>query len=182
MNKILLDVCCAPCAVPAMELLIRKYPEAELVLYSNNSNIHPKEEYENRLKNIKRIAAHFGKEIIVDDYNPEEWLALTKGLENEPENGKRCIICYEFRLAKAAEYAAKNGFDAFASTLTTGPPKKAAVINAIGQKIARKSEISFLAEDFKKSNGYLRSTIVSKELNLYRQNYCGCCYSIRKEQ
>lgn len=179
--KILLDVCCAPCAIPAIEKLEKDFPGADIILYSNNSNIHPKEEYEKRVENIGRIAEHYKKEFIVDKYNPAEWKKFVKGLETEKEGGRRCEKCYEFRLKKAAKFAAENDFDAFASTLTTGPPKKASIINKIGNEISKACKIKFIEEDFKKNNGSLRSTLVSKELGLYRQDYCGCEYSLRTE-
>ncbi len=189
--KILLDVCCAPCAIPAIEKLEKDFPNSEIILYSNNSNIHPKEEYERRVDNIGRIAEHYKKEFIVDEYNPAEWKKFVKaeGFEAEKEGGKRCEKCYEFRLRKAAKFAIENGFDAFASTLTTGPPKQAKIINPIGMKLAAEynsaveiklsagKKIKFIEEDFKKNNGGLRSSVVSKELGLYRQDYCGCEYS-----
>ncbi len=175
--KILLDVCCAPCAIPAIEKLEKDFPNSEIILYSNNSNIHPKEEYERRVENIEKIAEHYKKEFIVERYDPAAWKKFVKGLESEKEGGKRCEKCYEFRLRKAAKFAIENGFNAFASTLTTGPPKQARIINPIGRGIAAELKIKFIEEDFKKNNGSLRSAIVSKELGLYRQDYCGCYLS-----
>lgn len=178
--KILLDACCAPCSVPAIERLQIEFPGADIIIYANNSNIQPEEEYKKRLQNIKRIAAYYNKEVIVEEYNPDEWHEFVKGLEQEPEGGKRCEKCYEFRLKKAAEFASKNKFSMLATTLTTGPPKKAELINKIGKKVCMPLKIKFIEDDFKKKDGFLISTKKSKELNLYRQDYCGCEYSIRK--
>jgi predicted adenine nucleotide alpha hydrolase (AANH) superfamily ATPase len=179
MKRILVDVCCAPCSIPAIENLQRKYPGLDIAIFSNNSNIHPEDEYEKRTTSIKRIAIYYGKMLSIDKYSPEEWLIFVKGLEKEAEGGKRCNSCYEFRIGKAAEFAKKNKFDLLATTLTTGPPKQAEVINRIGKKICDKFNILFIEEDFKKGDGFLRSVKMSKELNLYRQNYCGCKFSIR---
>ncbi len=178
MNRILLHVCCGPCATQSIIELKRE--SFEVTLFFSNSNIHPKEEYNRRLNTLKNYVEKVNVPLIVDDYNAEEWLNLVKGYEKDPEGGKRCRICIESRLKKTAEYAKTHGLEWFTTTLTISPHKNAEFINKLGAKLAKENNIRFLSKNFKKQNGFKKSIIISKEYNLYRQNYCGCIYSIEK--
>lgn len=174
--RILLHACCAPCASSCMEVLDRF---ADITVFFYNPNITIKEEYEHRLGELKRLVGEMTfahrVEVLEGEYDPELFSSMSKGLENEPERGARCLNCYRMRLGKTARIAAEGGYDYFATTLTLSPLKPAQTINGIGMEI---SDI-YLPSDFKKNNGYLRSIELSGQFNLYRQNYCGCVYSRR---
>lgn len=174
--RILLHACCAPCASSCMEVLDRF---ADITVFFYNPNITIKEEYEHRLSELKRLVGEMTfahrVEVLEGEYDPELFFSMSKGLENEPERGARCLNCYRMRLGKTAQIAAEGGYDYFATTLTLSPLKPAQTINGIGMEI---SDI-YLPSDFKKNNGYLRSIELSGQFNLYRQNYCGCVYSRR---
>ena len=169
-KKVLLHVCCAPCAAHPVEDLLNEY---EVALYYSNSNIYPKEEYDKRLSFAKQIAGEYNVDLFVDAYDHQEWLEWIKGLENEPEKGKRCEKCFEFNLKRTAAFAKQKKFDFFTTTLTVSPHKSSKKIFAIGEE----TDI-FLTKDFKKKNGFKRSIELSEKFNLYRQNYCGCEFSI----
>jgi len=181
-QRLLVDVCCGPCAIPIGELYSN--PEKitshdfELTFYVTNSNIHPFSEYVKRLQTIRQVVRHYKNNIIIDNYSPKEWLETVKGLEQEPEGEKRCVSCYTYRLEKTAQYASTHSFKFFTTTLTTGPSKEAKIINDIGKTIAAKYALTFVELDLKKSGGFLKSVVMSKKLGLYRQNYCGCVFSI----
>lgn len=175
---LLLHACCAPCSSYVLEYL-SQYFKIYILFY--NPNISPSGEYEYRLNEEKRLISEMSPvnpiEIIDCTYNPEDFFSKVKGLEKEPEGGKRCEVCFELRLREAAEFCKKTGCDYFATTLTISPLKNAPLINEIGEKIAEEYKVKYLPSDFKKKNGYKRSIELSKEHNLYRQNYCGCIYS-----
>ena len=168
-SKLLLHVCCAPCSTYAVEIMKEQY---DVVLFFSNSNIYPKEEYEKRLSNAKKTAGIYGLQLVEDSYDHDAWLEFIKGLENEPEKGKRCEKCFEFNLSRAAEYVKKNGFSCFTTTLTISPHKDSKVIFEIGRKLG-----NFLEMDFKKKDGFKHSIELSKKYELYRQDYCGCEFS-----
>lgn len=174
MKKLLLHVCCAPCSTHAIDLMKKDY---EVALFFSNSNIFPKEEYERRLENARKIAEIHALELIEDNYDHNAWLNHIKGLEPEPEGGKRCLKCWEFNLGRTADYAARRGFELFTTTLTISPHKNSRAIFEIGKRL---DNARFLEIDFKKNDGFKHSTELSKKLNLYRQNYCGCEFSMRK--
>lgn len=153
----------------------------DVTLYFFNPNIAPAEEYERRLAAARQAAAEAGVGIIEGKYQPEEWLALVRGRENDAEGGERCEMCFGLRLGETAKYAHENSFEYFASTLTVGRNKKAAVINPLGEKWAKQFGLKFLAEDFKKGGGQVETDKESHRLGLYRQNYCGCVFSIRND-
>ena len=175
---LLLHACCAPCSSYVLEYLSEYY---EITVLYYNPNISPESEYVTRANEEKRLIeeqphknpVHF----ILGDYNPQKFYAAVKGLENEPECGARCRICYEMRLRKAAEIAKEIGADCFTTSLTVGPLKDGQVMNEMGIKIEAETGIPYLRSDFKKKNGYLRSIELSKMYGLYRQNYCGCIFS-----
>lgn len=180
-QRLLLHVCCAPCSSHVLEKLENIY---EITAFFYNPNITIADEYNKRVDELKRFVseAPFAKKVIIEEgkYNPDDFILMSKGLEEEPERGARCYKCYEMRLRESAIYAKENGYDLFTTTLSISPHKNANWLNEIGKKLADEYEIDYLYSDFKKENGYARSIELSKQYNLYRQNYCGCIYS-RKE-
>ena len=179
-GKLLLHSCCAPCSSYCLEYL-RKY--FDITDYFYNPNITNADEYEKRAGELGRLISEYNKsgvdsiEYVTGRYAPEEFIQAVRGLENEPEGGLRCVKCFRLRLYETAGYAAENGFDCFTTTLTISPLKNASVLNYIGQEAAEKFGIYFLPSDFKKRGGYQRSIELSREYNLYRQDYCGCVFS-----
>ncbi len=175
--KILLHICCGVCAAGVVERLTLEGHEVLGLFY--NPNIHPKEEYERRLEAAYKVAKELNFPLVAGAYTPEEWLAETASLENEPEGGKRCEVCFRHRLQKTYLYWKDSGADAFTTTLTVSPTKSATVINRVGQEIGGDR---FLVRDFKKKAGFQRATELAKKWTLHRQNYCGCLYSLRKNE
>ncbi|MDR1330133.1 MAG: epoxyqueuosine reductase QueH [Oscillospiraceae bacterium] len=169
--RLLLHACCAPCSTVVLERLSEKW---DITLFYHNPNIYPSGEYEKRLGEVRCLAAKTPAPVLAPEYDHAEFLDSVRGLESEPEGGARCIRCYELRLRRTAREARELGFDAFASTLTVGPRKRASDINACGDAAAREYGAVWLAEDFKKRDGYKRSVELSREYGLYRQSYCGC--------
>lgn len=179
--KLLLHACCAPCSTACLERVIEFF---DVTVYFYNPNITSQIEYDKRLLEIKNFlqnAYNGNVNLIYEDYNANEFLNAVKGYETEPEGGKRCKICYALRLDKTANYAKNNGFDYFTTTLSVSPHKNAEWLNELGVLISKKYNVNYLYADFKKQGGYLRSIQLSKEYNLYRQDYCGCDYSINKK-
>ena len=175
-NKILIHACCGICSGYPISLL--KDMGYEPVVYFCNPNLDTEEEYERRLNAQKTVCEYHGVDLIAEEYNHQDFLDAAKGLENEPERGARCTLCYRLRLARTAEEAAKRGFDWFASTLTLSPLKDAARLNRIGEEEGRRCGVNWLVSDFKKRDGYLRSTEITRACGMYRQEYCGCIYSL----
>ncbi len=181
-NKLLLQACCAPCSSAVLE---RVTPYFDVTLYFYNPNITDKSEYDKRLSELLRFVKEvYGDSVKVVDggFCPERFFDYSKNLENEPERGSRCTVCYQERLSHSATFAKENGFDYFGTTLTVSPYKDSNRINAIGNRLEQSLDIKFLYSDFKKKNGYRRSIELSYEHNLYRQNYCGCVYSKRENE
>lgn len=176
MESILLHTCCSPCACyPIKELLDQNY---QVTLFYYNPNIHPTDEYQIRLNELKKYLSKFKSvEIIEGKYNPKEWFKLSKGLENEPEKGKRCDVCYEMRLTKTAQLAKEKNFTYFGSTLSISPHKKADKISELGNLLAKKYKVKFFDKDWKKNDGFKYACAIAKKENFYRQDYCGCVYS-----
>ena len=177
-KRLLLHACCAPCSSSVLE---RVTPFFDVTLYFYNPNITERSEYEKRLEELKRFSSKvYGEGVKVVDagFYPQVFFELSKGLEKSPERGARCVKCYYERLLRSAEYAKDNDFDYFCTTLTLSPLKDATAINLLGTTVADKVGVEFLPSDFKKRNGYLRSLELSREYGLYRQNYCGCPYSM----
>ena len=177
MSRILLHICCGPCATAVVERLRDEY---EITGFFFNPNIHPEEEYVRRLEAAREVAMRLGIDLIEGECDPSTFREAVRGLEHEPENGARCSVCYRLRLRETARVAEEQGFGMIASTLTTGPMKKAAVIDPIGKEEAEHAGIIFLGGDWKKKNGFGRSCELSKEYGIYRQHYCGCAFSIRE--
>ncbi len=176
---LLLQCCCAPCSSAVLERLKEHFC---LKLYFYNPNIYPKEEYEKRLAQFDKLlgAEEFSKgiEILPSVYEPEKFEEAVKDLHNEKEGGARCTQCFILRLEETAKKAKEIGADYFCTTLTVSPHKNSQLLNELGLKAQKKYGVKFLLSDFKKKEGYKRSTVLSNELGLYRQNYCGCKYSI----
>jgi predicted adenine nucleotide alpha hydrolase (AANH) superfamily ATPase len=173
-KKMLLHICCAGCGVYVSQVLNKEY---DLSLFYYNPNIYPESEYLKREEEIKKLALMFNLKLIISDYNHEAWLFKVKGLEHEKEKGARCMLCYFDRMNVSALYACDHGFDIFTTTLTVSPHKLAQNILRIGKNLSEKYEIEFLAEDFKKKEGFKKASALSRELGLYRQDYCGCEFS-----
>ncbi len=175
---LLLHSCCAPCSSYVLEYL-SQYFSITLLFY--NPNIFPEEEYAKRLEELKRFvgAVEWKYPVSMTDsvYDPERFFEMARGLERAPEGGERCFGCYEMRLREAALTAKAGNFDYFTTTLTISPLKRADKLNAIGEALEKEYGVAYLYSDFKKKNGYRRSTELSREYGLYRQNYCGCVFS-----
>lgn len=180
---LLLQCCCAPCSSAVLERLKEHF---RLKLYFYNPNIYPEEEYEKRLAQFDKLlgAEEFSKgiEILPSVYEPEKFEEAVKDLHNEKEGGARCTQCFILRLEETAKKAKEIGADYFCTTLTVSPHKNSQLLNELGLKAQEKYGVKFLLSDFKKKEGYKRSTVLSNELGLYRQNYCGCKYSIWFEE
>lgn len=176
--SLLLHSCCAPCSSYCIEYLSQYF---DITLYFYNPNISCKDEFEKRARELTRLvnSMPLSRKIntVIEHYNPQEFYTISKGLEQEPERGERCTKCFNLRLNKSADYAAKNNFDYFSTTLSISPHKDAQLLNEIGKEISSIYNIEYLFSDFKKRNGYKRSIELSNEYNLYRQNYCGCIFS-----
>lgn len=172
--RLLLHACCGPCASSVLEYLT---PLFNVTVYFYNPNILPKEEFIKRENALKDVIAHFdGVRLIVPDQYESEYISYVKGHKNDREGGARCSLCFTLRLEKTAEFLKSHSdeFDFFATTLTVSPHKNAPLINQIGNDVANKIGVKYLSSDFKKRDGYLRSTVLCREWGIYRQVYCGC--------
>ena len=176
--KLLLHACCAPCSSACLERLGDYF---NISIFYYNPNITEEEEYNKRINEIKKFISEFKTKypikLIEGRYDPNEFFEMAKGLENEPERGSRCYKCYKLRLEESAKVASELGFDYFCTTLTLSPHKNSNWINEIGQNLDKEYTSTYLYSDFKKKNGYKRSIELSREYDLYRQDYCGCIYS-----
>ena len=177
---LLLHCCCAPCSSYCLEYLHKFF---RITLFYYNPNIHPEKEYRHRVDEVKRLVREMGLENEVDfiegENDTESFYSLVKGMENVREGGERCFACYELRLDKTASLAKQMNFDYFTTTLSISPLKNAQKINEIGEMLGERYGVKHLPSDFKKKNGYKRSIELSAQYGLYRQNYCGCVYSLR---
>ena len=180
--KLLLHVCCAPCSSYVLEYLNEYF---DITVYYYNPNISSYSEYEKRLNEEIRFVSEypFNKDIpvIKAPYDNDRFEEMIKGLEEEKEGGARCFKCYRLRLEESCKYALENGFDYFTTTLSISPYKNSKVLNEIGNELSEIYGIKYLYSDFKKKNGYKRSIELSHEYNLYRQDYCGCKYSLKNK-
>lgn len=175
-EELLLHVCCAPCSTYVIDVLSEVY---SVIAFFYNPNIHPEDEYERRLYEVRRYTALHDIPLIVGEADRSVWHNHVRGLEEEPEGGKRCEKCFAIRLFKTAACASERGIGLFTTTLTVSPHKDFRTIQHIGREAARCSGVSFLAMDFKQNDGYRKSCLLSKQYSLYRQRYCGCLYSVR---
>lgn len=178
--EILLHSCCGPCSSSVLELLA-KYFEVTVLWY--NPNLYPEAEYEKRLATQKQLIEAIGNDgvkakLLVEPWRSEDYFSRIKGLENEPEEGKRCLECFKIRLDETARIAKERGFEWFCTTLTVSSRKDAVAINAIGREAAAKYGVKWLPSEFRKREGNHRSIILSEKYGLYRQEYCGCVFSL----
>lgn len=176
-KKILLHACCAICSAHPIEEL--KNSGYEVIVYFYNPNIFPIEEYEKRLEAQKMLCQHEGVELIVGAYEPEKYFEYVQGYEECPEKGARCELCFHLRLEESAQKARALGIDTFTTSIVISPHKNFATLSRIGEEIALAKGLNYLAIDFKKKDGFLKTNKISRELGLYRQNYCGCKFSQR---
>jgi len=176
--RLLLHSCCAPCSSYTLEYLAEFF---EITVFYFNPNISPQSEFEKRYSEQKRLIeklpAKHKISLIKGEYNPEEFFEIAKGLEDAKEGAERCFKCYRLRLEKTAGLARAQGFDFFCTTLSISPLKNSQKINEIGFEVGEKYGVSWLPSDFKKKEGFKRSIELSREYDLYRQDFCGCIYS-----
>ena len=179
--SLLIHSCCAPCSSYVLEYLSQYF---EITLFYYNPNIYPESEYTKRIleqqKLIQDMKFRHPVSFVADKYEKERFHAMAEGMENLKEGGARCMKCYELRLSEAARQAAAGGFDFFTTTLSISPMKNAQKLNEIGIRVGKEYGVEYLVSDFKKKNGYKRSIALSKEYGLYRQDYCGCEFSMRQ--
>lgn len=177
-TELLLHACCAPCSSAVLERIANHF---KISIFYYNPNITDEDEYNKRIAEIKKLISivhpKYEISLIEGKYEPEKFFEMAKGLEKEPERGKRCYKCYELRLSETARIAEKLGFKYFCTTLTLSPHKNVNWLNEIGEVLNNKYQTTYLYSDFKKKEGYKRSIILSKEYGLYRQDYCGCIFS-----
>lgn len=182
-KTLLLHGCCAPCSSYVLEYLT-EYFDISLLYY--NPNIFPETEYLKRVEEVKRLLSEMplksSVKLIEGRYEPQEFFAVSKGLEDAPEGGERCFKCYRLRLEEAARKAKEGGFDYFTTTLSISPHKNADKLNEIGEELEKQYGVKYLYADFKKKNGYKRSIELSRIYGLYRQDYCGCGFSRRQRE
>lgn len=173
-----LHACCAPCSSYVLEYLSQYFA---ITLFYYNPNISPASEYAHRAEEARRLVREMtlSHPVVVEEgaYEPEKFLAASRGLEREPEGGARCFACYELRLRETARLAAARGFDWFCTTLSISPLKNAEKLNEIGERVAAEYGVRWLPSDFKKREGFKRSIVLSQKYHLYRQDYCGCVFS-----
>ena len=178
-----LHSCCAPCSSYVLEYLSKFF---KITVFYYNPNIYPDEEYYKRVEEQKQFIKDFKSDNPIDftegKFDKNRFYAVTKGMENLPEGGKRCFKCYELRLREAAKYAKTHGFDYFTTTLSISPLKNAQKLNEIGLSLANEYNVKYLVSDFKKKNGYKRSVEISRQYGMYRQNYCGCIFSKQERE
>ena len=174
-SKILLHACCAICSGYPIELLQNR--GYSVIVYFYNPNIYPQEEYQRRLEAQKILCKHLGAELIIGEYNPDEYYDYVKGLETEPEKGLRCDKCFELRLNNAALKAKELGIEEFTTSIVISPHKNYEKLTKIGAEVAQKNNIKYIPINFRKQDGFLKTNRIAKELNLYRQKYCGCKYA-----
>ena len=178
--RLCLHACCAPCSSSVVEQLCEHF---DITILYYNPNIWPQEEYRQRADEIDRFIHQLAKpnvRVVEDRYDPAEFYQAVKGLEDEPERGRRCTVCYRQRMERAAQWAKENGCEWFCTTLSISPHKDAKRINSIGRDLEAKYGVRHLPNDFKKRNGFKRSLELSAQYGMYRQDYCGCEFSARR--
>ncbi len=175
MSKFLLLSCCAPCSCAVIEKLAQEKADFAVAFY--NPNIAPEDEYHRRCAENKRVCEIYQVPFIELEYNPECWRVMTKGLEKEPERGRRCDVCFYMRLKRVMEYAKANGFDEVASVLGVSRYKDLAQVNRAAAKASAETMVPYKEIEGRKGGMQDRRSLLTKELNLYRQRYCGCPFS-----
>lgn len=178
---LLLHSCCAPCSSYVLEYLSNYF---KITIYYYNPNIYPEEEYRYRAKEqrefLDKIPQKYPISFIEGHYEPQEFYQTIKGYEKEKEGGERCYLCYDLRLRFAMEMAEEKGFDYYTTTLSISPHKNAKWLNEIGERLAEGKNVKYLCSDFKKKNGFKRSVELTTEYEMYRQEYCGCIFSMSR--
>lgn len=175
--RLLLHICCAPCSTHVIDILRRKF---DVTAFFYNPNIYPAQEHLRRAREARRLCRRLGVKFIAGARDARIWSRRMRGRQSDREGGAHCTVCFWIRLARTAAVAEEQDFDDFATTLTVSPHKDARSINRMGQKAARGLGTDFYAADFKKNDGFTKSCRLSREYGLYRQNYCGCVYSLRE--
>jgi len=170
-QKLVLHVCCAPDQAYVLKLLSATH---HIHCFFSNPNIHPQDEYRKRLEEAQRVAEHFGVPLDAAQYEPHLWEDAVKGLEGTGEGGERCRQCFLVRLRQTARFCAQLGWPSFTSTMSISPHKSIALLNETGRQAAEESGVEYASFDFKKKDGFKKSVELSRELGLYRQDYCGC--------
>ncbi len=180
---LLLHSCCAPCSTYVLEYLSQYF---KITVYYYNPNIYPPEEFNKRIEEQGRLIKNMKFKNTVSfvpcDYDSEMFYSAVKGLESIHEGGKRCEECFKLRLRKTAEFAKSNNYEYFTTTLSISPLKNSKILNEIGKSLSFEFGVKYLYSDFKKKNGYKRSCELSREYDLYRQNYCGCVFSMKEAE
>ena len=182
MRKVLVHICCAPDALYFLKRFREENPDSKLVGFFYDPNIHPYEEYKLRYQETERTCRELGIELIEGEYDVEEWLGSVKGLEYEPERGERCSVCFDFRLERSAKLAKDLGCTAFTTTLLMSPKKKFSQLKESGEKVASKHGIEFIAVDYRKGGGTQEMFRLTKEKEIYQQDYCGCIYGLFQQK
>jgi epoxyqueuosine reductase len=175
-KKLLLLVCCGPCSTHVINTLKEDF---DVTAFFYNPNIQPRPEYTQRLEAAQKFAKKANVPFIEGKYDPEYWFELIKGHDKDPEGGERCTICFNARMKHTAKFAKENGYHIISNTLTISPHKDAKLINATEKRQAEKAGVEHLEANFKKQDGFKKSIELSKEHELYRQQYCGCLYSLK---
>ena len=179
---LLIHSCCAPCSSYVLEYLSEYF---KITVFYYNPNIYPESEYTKRIaeqqKLIRDMDFKYPVAFLAGSYDKEKFYEMAAGMEDLKEGGARCMKCYELRLSEAAVQAAAGGFDYFTTTLSISPLKNAQKLNEIGIRVGKEHNVKYLVSDFKKKNGYKRSVELSEQYGLYRQDYCGCEFSMRRD-
>lgn len=178
-GRLLLHLCCAPCSTQVVRALKDQF---QVTGHFYNPNIHPEDEYRRRAAEMESYASTIGLPLVISHYETARWREAVRGLEGEPEGGARCLVCYRLRLQETATVAQREGFTHFTTTLSISPHKRAEAINGIGMEIGSIYGVEFYAADFKKKDGFTASLRLSREAGLYRQDYCGCEFSLRERE
>lgn len=173
-QKLLLHACCAPCSIYVLDKLFQDY---DLNIFFYDPNIHPRLEYIKRRDELKKYAKKIGVSFEEGRYNTDDWFRKTNGLENEPEKGRRCEICFDVRLSETAKKAKDDNYDIWTTVMSISPHKDVEQINRVGRKLSDVYGIKFLEADWKKGNGFKIASQMTKTEGFYRQDYCGCIYS-----
>lgn len=185
--KLFLHSCCAPCSSYVLEYLSQYF---QITVFYYNPNIYPEDEYRKRVREQQGFIQEFQQRnhtshkiaFLEGEYEKEKFYGMAKGLEEVEEGGERCFLCYRLRLQEAAKQAKGLGMDYFTTTLSISPLKNAEKLNQIGESLAQEYGVAYLVSDFKKRDGYKRSVELSREYGMYRQEYCGCVFSLRERQ
>lgn len=177
-KRILLHVCCAPDATIPLRALMDEGYEVGCFLYGNN--IHPAAEWEKRRDAVKALSAAMSADVWIEPYEPDSWHRLTSGMGALPEGGERCYVCFRAQFEASAKFAASSGFECLCTTLSISPRKDPLLINEIGARAAKTVGLGWIEKIWRQGGGFERSVKKSREMGLYRQNYCGCVYSVRR--